>query len=121
MHVAGQHDGAAAFPQTLPDVLDTLVSRYPGKNALEAPGGAAPITERIREIIIRGGEKISPGEVDEVLLAHPAVAQVMTFGVPHAALGEAVAAAVVLRPQADASESELVEFAASRLVSFKVP
>jgi acyl-CoA synthetase (AMP-forming)/AMP-acid ligase II/acyl carrier protein len=83
--------------------------------------GYLSIIGRIKEIINRGGEKISPREIDEVLLGHPSVAQSVAFGVPHSTLGEEVAAAVVLRPQADASESELVEFAASRLVSFKVP
>ena len=55
------------------------------------------ITGRIKEIINRGGEKISPREVDEVLMDHPAVAQIVTFAAPHALLGEEVAAAVVLR------------------------
>src|SRR5262249_8393328 len=54
------------------------------------------ITGRLKEIINRGGEKISPREVDEVLLDHPAVTQAVTFAVPHATLGEDIAAAVVL-------------------------
>ena len=79
------------------------------------------ITGRIKEIINRGGEKISPREVDEVLANHPAVAQAVTFAVPHARLGEDVASAVVLRENATATERELQEFAASRLADFKVP
>ena len=55
------------------------------------------ITGRLKEIINRGGEKISPREVDDVLMEHPAIAQVVTFAVPHTLLGEEVAAAVVLR------------------------
>ena len=59
------------------------------------------VTGRLKEIINRGGEKISPREVDEVLMDHPAVAQVVTFAMPHDKLGEEVAAAVVLREGSD--------------------
>ena len=59
--------------------------------------GYLRVTGRLKEIINRGGEKISPLEVDDVLMDHPAVAQVVTFAMPHAKLGEEVAAAVVLR------------------------
>jgi len=62
------------------------------------------ITGRLKEIISRGGEKISPREVDEILMDHPAVAQVVTFGMPHEKLGEEVAAAVVLREGQQVSE-----------------
>ena len=63
--------------------------------------GYLRITGRLKEIINRGGEKISPLEVDEVLMDHPAVAQVVTFAMPHDKLGEEVAAAVVLREGID--------------------
>jgi acyl-CoA synthetase (AMP-forming)/AMP-acid ligase II/acyl carrier protein len=79
------------------------------------------VTGRIKEIINRGGEKISPREVDEALLKHPAVAQAVAFAVPHERLGEDVAAAVVLRPDAAATERELQKFTATRLADFKVP
>jgi len=79
------------------------------------------ITGRIKEMINRGGEKIAPVEVDEALLAYPAIAQAVTFAVPHDRLGEEVAAAVVLHEQAHASEKEIQEFVASRLSFFKVP
>ena len=59
--------------------------------------GYVRVTGRLKEIINRGGEKISPLEVDEVLMDHPAIAQVVTFAMPHDKLGEEVAAAVVLR------------------------
>ena len=78
------------------------------------------ITGRIKEIINRGGEKISPREVEEVLLDHPAVAQALAFAIPDEALGEDVGAAVVLRDP-DVSEAQLRRFAATRLISFKVP
>ncbi|MFZ5790931.1 MAG: AMP-binding enzyme [Pseudomonadota bacterium] len=72
-------------------------------------------------MINRGGEKIAPREVDEALLAHPAVAQAVAFALPHDKLGEEVAAAVVLREGQNASEQELRAFVARRLADFKVP
>ncbi len=83
--------------------------------------GYLRLTGRLKELINRGGEKVSPLEVDEVLMDHPAVQQVVTFAVPHDKLGEEVAAAVVLRDGKTASERELREFAARRLADFKVP
>jgi acyl-CoA synthetase (AMP-forming)/AMP-acid ligase II len=79
------------------------------------------LTGRLKEIINRGGEKISPREVDEVLLDHPAVAQVVTFAVPHAKLGEDVAACIVLAEGGAADEKSIRAFAAERLADFKVP
>jgi len=92
-----------------------------GDQGLLDAGGYLRLTGRLKEIINRGGEKISPREVDEVLLEHPAVAQVVTFAVPHAKLGEDVAAAIVLEAGADVSESDISRFAAGRLADFKVP
>ena len=83
--------------------------------------GYFTLTGRLKEIINRGGEKVSPREVDEVLMDHPAVAQVVTFAIPHDKLGEEVGAAVVLREGATLAEKELREFAAKRLADFKVP
>jgi acyl-CoA synthetase (AMP-forming)/AMP-acid ligase II len=83
--------------------------------------GYLTITGRLKEIINRGGEKISPREVDEVLLDHPAVAQAVTFALPHDKLGEEVAAAVVLKEGAAAGDRELRDFVAGRLADFKVP
>lgn len=79
------------------------------------------LTGRLKELINRGGEKVSPLEVDEVLLRHPSVAQAVSFAMPHARLGEEVAAAVVLIPEADATERELIDFVSARLARFKVP
>jgi acyl-CoA synthetase (AMP-forming)/AMP-acid ligase II len=76
---------------------------------------------RIREMINRGGEKVAPQEVDEVLLDHEAVAEAVTFAVPHATLGEDVAAAVVLWPHAAATPKEIRRFATGRIADFKVP
>jgi len=79
------------------------------------------ITGRIKEMINRGGEKIAPREVDEVLLTYPAIAEAATFAVPHASLGEEVAAAVVLKPGMTLSKLELIGFLSARLAYFKVP
>lgn len=83
--------------------------------------GYLRITGRLKEIINRGGEKISPREVDEVLLEHPAIAVAVTFALPHDKLGEEVAAAVVLREGRMVNEQELRTFASARLANFKVP
>ena len=79
------------------------------------------LTGRLKEIINRGGEKVSPREVDEILMDHSAVRQVVTFAMPHVKLGEEVAAAVVLREGSHATEKELRDFASERLAPFKVP
>ena len=83
--------------------------------------GYVTLTGRLKEIINRGGEKISPREVDEILMDHPAVAQVVCFGMPHPKLGEEVAAAVVLREGQTATERDLQAFVAGRAAEFKVP
>ncbi len=83
--------------------------------------GYLRLTDRLKEIINRGGEKISPREVDEIILDHPDIAQVVTFSVPHDKLGEDIAAAVVLIDGAALAEKELQSFVAERLADFKVP
>jgi acyl-CoA synthetase (AMP-forming)/AMP-acid ligase II len=85
------------------------------------PDGYLFIHGRIKELINRGGEKISPREVDEVLMAHPDVAQAMAFALPDPRLGEEVGAVVVLEAGAEVNQSDLLRFAADRLASFKLP
>ena len=79
------------------------------------------LTGRLKEQINRGGEKVSPLEVDEALLRHPSVAQAVTFAMPHPKLGEEVAAAVVAAEGADVDERELRRFLSQSLAAFKVP
>jgi acyl-CoA synthetase (AMP-forming)/AMP-acid ligase II len=81
--------------------------------------GYLRLTGRLKELINRGGEKIGPREIDEVLLSHPAVAEAVCFGVPHPAWGEEVAAAVVLKDLA--TEAEILLFCKERLAEFKRP
>jgi acyl-CoA synthetase (AMP-forming)/AMP-acid ligase II len=81
--------------------------------------GYLRLTGRIKELINRGGEKISPLEVDDILLRHPAVAEALAFAVSHKSLGEDIHAAVVLK--AEASEKELLAHCSTMLANFKVP
>ncbi len=81
--------------------------------------GYLTLTGRIKEMINRGGEKISPIEIDDVLREHPAVAEAAAFGVPDPKYGEEVQAAVVLKGSADAEN--LKAFCRERLADFKVP
>ncbi len=79
------------------------------------------ITGRIKDLINRGGEKISPREIDEVLLNHPAVSEAVTFALSHPTLGEDIVAAVVLREHASVTERDIQAFASRRLAPFKIP
>jgi len=83
--------------------------------------GYLVLTGRIKEIINKGGEKISPREIDEVMLEHPVVAQAVAFSMPDERLGEEVGLAVVLKEGGEVSPQELRRFAARRLADFKVP
>ncbi len=83
--------------------------------------GYLTLTGRLKEIINRGGEKISPLKIDEMLMDHPAVQQVVAFAMPHQMLGEAVAAVIVLREGHSATEAELKAYALSKLSKFEVP
>ncbi len=85
------------------------------------PEGYLSLTGRLKEIIKRGGENISPREIDEVLMDHPAVRQCVTFGMPHERLGEDIAAVIVLREGATADEASIRDHAGIHLAQFKVP
>jgi acyl-CoA synthetase (AMP-forming)/AMP-acid ligase II len=81
--------------------------------------GYLVLLSRIKELIVRGGEKIAPREIDEIFLQHPAVAEAVAFGTPHQVWGEEVAVAIVLK--GEASEADLLRHARERLIDFKVP
>jgi amino acid adenylation domain-containing protein len=85
------------------------------------PDGYLFITGRIKEMINRGGQKISPREIDDVLGSHPAVAQALAFAMPDSRLGENVAAAVVLRPGERVTETQLKQYSAELVADYKVP
>lgn len=92
-----------------------------GDQGLLDEDGYLSLTGRLKELINRGGEKIAPREVEEVLLGHPAVGEVAVFAVPHHTLGEDVGAVIVPRPGSSPGERELRDYVASRLAGFKVP
>lgn len=92
-----------------------------GDQGIIDDAGYLRLTGRLKELINRGGEKISPLEVDTIIMDHPAVAQVVTFAMPHEKLGEEVAAAVVLHEGAACNENELRAFVGTRVADFKVP
>jgi acetyltransferase-like isoleucine patch superfamily enzyme/acyl carrier protein len=79
------------------------------------------LTGRLKELINRGGEKVAPREVDDLLAQHPSIAEGIAFGVPHPTLGEDVAAAIIPKSGASLTESEVRRFLAARLADFKVP
>ena len=92
-----------------------------GDQGLFDEDGYLKITGRLKEIINKGGEKISPLEVDNVLMEHPAIQQVVSFAVQDKMLGEEIAAAIVLADGASLSESELKTYAQQYLAKFKIP
>ena len=94
---------------------------HTGDAAVVHPDGYAEIRDRIKDVIISGGENISTVEVEGVLLRHPAVAEVAVVGLAHEKWGEAPYAFVVLRDGEKASEEELITFSRDRLAHFKTP
>jgi fatty-acyl-CoA synthase len=94
---------------------------HTGDAAVIHPDGYVEIRDRIKDVIISGGENISSVEVEGVLLRHPAVQEVAIVGMPHEKWGEAPHAFVVLRPGATATEDEMKQFARANLAHFKAP
>jgi acyl-CoA synthetase (AMP-forming)/AMP-acid ligase II len=83
--------------------------------------GYLKISGRLKEIINRGGEKVSPLEIDNLLMEHEAIEQVVTFGVKDKLLGEAIGAAIVLKSNKKCSEIDIRNYARNHLADFKVP
>ena len=83
--------------------------------------GRLRMVGRVKDTFRVGGENVAPAEVEEVLLAHPAVATAQVVGVPDPRLGEVGAAFVTLKPKAIASKAELIEFLRHRCANFRVP
>ncbi len=94
---------------------------HTGDAAVVHPDGYVEIRDRIKDVIISGGENISSIEVEGVLLRHPAVQEAAIVGLPHEKWGEAPYAYVVLKPGANATEAELIAFTRDRLAHFKAP
>jgi len=94
---------------------------HTGDNGYLDENGLLFIAGRKKDTIIRGGENIAPIEVENVLASHEAVAEAGVFGIPDPKWGEIVAAAVVLKPSAQASQEELIDFCRDRIAGFKRP
>jgi fatty-acyl-CoA synthase len=94
---------------------------HTGDAAVVHPDGYVEIRDRLKDVIISGGENISSVEVEGVLLRHPAVQEVAIVGFPHEKWGEAPHAFIVLHEGATANERELCEFARAKLAHFKAP
>ena len=94
---------------------------HTGDAAVVHPDGYVEIRDRLKDVIISGGENISSVEVEGVLLRHPSVQEVAIVGLPDARWGEAPHAFVVLKSEAFATEDELREFARANLAHFKAP
>lgn len=94
---------------------------HSGDAAVVHPDGYVEIRDRIKDVIISGGENISSVEVEGVLLRHPAVLEVAIVGMPHEKWGESPHAFVMLRPGAEASEAEIKQFVRDNLAHFKTP
>ena len=109
-----------AIPQQRRPHLPAIGSRPAIVGYFDADGYLF-LTGRIREMINRGGEKVTPQEVEAILLQHPAVADAVTFAVPHPTLGEDVASAIVLRPGIAATPNDIRQFVIGRIADFKVP
>ena len=86
-----------------------------------APNGYLFLVDRVKDMIVSGGENVYPAEVENVLMAHPAIADVAVIGVPHERWGETAKAMVVKAPGAEVTEQEIIDYARERLARFKCP
>ena len=108
-------------PERTAEAIDPEGWMHTGDLARLDAEGYCNITGRVKDMIIRGGENVSPREVEEFLYTHPAVSQVQVFGIPDARLGEIVAAWIVPRAGTAPTEAEVRDFCRGRIAHFKVP
>jgi fatty-acyl-CoA synthase len=109
------------MPEKTREALDSEGWVHTGDLGVMRPDGYVQVTGRLKDMIIRGGENIYPREIEDVLAEHPAVAQSAVFGLRDEKWGERVAAAVILKKGASASDQELSEFLQTRIARHKVP
>ena len=79
------------------------------------------VVDRVKDMILRGGYNVYPREIEEVLMTHPAIAQAAVVGVPESSLGEEVKAFVILKPNAQLTEQDLIVWAREKMASYKYP
>jgi fatty-acyl-CoA synthase len=103
------------------DAIDAEGWLHTGDQATMDANGYVRITGRIKDIIIRGGENIAPKEIEDLLRAHPKIADVYVYGIPDERLGEEVAAAIRLKPGESSSLEEITSFCQGRIAKFKIP
>ena len=108
-------------PERTGEVLDAQGWMHTGDLAILDADGYCRIIGRIKDLVIRGGENISPREVEEFLYRHPSVRDVQVFGVPDAKYGEELCAWVVLHPGAAASDQDIRDFCRGQIAHFKIP
>jgi fatty-acyl-CoA synthase len=108
-------------PAKTAEAIDAEGWMHSGDLATIDDEGYCNIVGRLKDLLIRGGENVYPREIEEHLFAHPAVQMVQVFGVPDPKYGEEVAAWIVLRPGAVASEEDIRAFCRDRLAHYKVP
>jgi fatty-acyl-CoA synthase len=108
-------------PQDTAGLIDQQRWLHSGDVATMDEHGYVKITGRIKDIIIRGGENISPREIEEFLLSHEAVADVYVIGVPSAKYGEEVMAWVKIRCGYEANEEQLLRFCKNQIATYKIP
>ncbi len=117
----GVMKGYYNMPEQTAEAIDSEGWLHTGDMALRRPDGYLRITGRLKDMVIRGGENISPREIEEALHQHPGVEDAYVVGVPDHRWGEEVLACVRLRSGQAATDEEIREFCAARLAHFKVP
>jgi long-chain acyl-CoA synthetase len=108
-------------PDATADAIDDDGWFYSGDIARVDDDGCYFIVDRKKELIIRGGYNVYPREIEEVLYEHRAIREAAVVGIPHADLGEEVAAAVALRPGMHATESEIRDYVKANVAAYKYP
>ncbi len=108
-------------PERTREVIDAGGWMHTGDLAVIDPEGYCNVVGRVKDMIIRGGENVSPREIEEFLYRHPAVFDVAVVGVPDPKFGEAVCACIRLRAGMSATEEEIVGFCRGRIAHYKVP
>lgn len=103
------------------DAIDADGWMHTGDLATLDEKGYCNIVGRVKDMLIRGGENVYPREIEEFLFTHPQVAEAQVFGIPDERLGEQVCTWIVLRPDSEATEEDIIEFCRGRIAHFKVP
>jgi fatty-acyl-CoA synthase len=108
-------------PEATHEAIDGAGWMHSGDLASMRDDGAVEIVGRLKDMIIRGGENVSPREVEEFLFTNPKIADVQVVGVPDARYGEAVCAWVMLHPRQTATEDEIRDFCRGKIATYKIP